>query len=407
MKTNKQPLSIYIHIPFCIKKCLYCDFLSAPANREEQESYVKALICEIENYVKQYPIDQYEVISVFFGGGTPSLLEVEWIKKILEVLRTFFNFDVNVEISLECNPKTATREKMKEFYKAGINRLSIGLQSANDEELKHLGRLHNYEEFLDTFQWARQVGFKNINIDIMSALPGQTIESYTDTVCKVLELKPEHISAYSLIIEEGTPFYDIYGTCVESVQGTVGLPDEDTEREMYYLTKRLLREAGYERYEISNYAKKGFECKHNLTYWTGVDYVGFGIGAASYVQGVRYKDISNRNQYVECLYHSEFHADKTQTEFVDSLELLGVYEDVECLSKREKMEEFMYLGLRLIGGVSEVDFENKFQVCLRDIYGEVIEKMTEKGLMECNDRLRLTEKGLDVANYVMAEFLLS
>lgn len=407
MKTNKQPLSIYIHIPFCIKKCLYCDFLSAPANREEQESYVKALICEIENYVKQYPIDQYEVISVFFGGGTPSLLEVEWIKKILEVLRTFFNFDVNVEISLECNPKTATREKMKEFYKAGINRLSIGLQSANDEELKHLGRLHNYEEFLDTFWWARQVGFENINIDIMSALPGQTIESYTDTVCKVLELKPEHISAYSLIIEEGTPFYDIYGKCEEHVKGYAGLPDEDTEREMYYLTKRLLREAGYERYEISNYAKKGYECKHNLTYWTGVDYVGFGIGAASYVQGIRYKGISNRNQYVECLQNSESHAKESQIKFIDVLESLGVYGEIECLSKQEKMEEFMYLGLRLIDGVREVDFENRFQVCMKDIYGEVIEKMIEKGLMECNDRLHLTEKGLDVANYVMAEFLLS
>lgn len=387
MKTNRQPLSIYIHIPFCIKKCLYCDFLSAPASCEEQKDYVRALVCEIRDFQTVSKIQTYEVISVFFGGGTPSLLEVSWMGDIMDALKETFFFSEDVEISLECNPKTATFEKLQGFFQAGVNRLSIGLQSADEKELQLLGRLHNYEEFLDTFQMARKVGFDNINIDIMSALPGQTIASYEATLKKVLQLKPEHISAYSLIVEEGTPFYEMYGANKPVCQTIAELPDEDTEREMYYLTKRMLYDAGYERYEISNYAKKGFACRHNLTYWTGIDYVGFGIGAASYINGVRYKCISDRRNYL--------YAGMDER-----------YEEIIHLSVQEKMEEFMYLGLRLIGGVSEAEFQKRFQVEIDEIYGDVIAKMTVQGLLERKEQLRLTEKGLDVANYVMAEFLL-
>ena len=258
----KKDLGIYIHIPFCARKCAYCDFLSAPATEEVKVQYVKALKKEIEAFREMG--QAYETVTVFFGGGTPSLLTGEQLVEILKEVNRCCPIRSGAEITVECNPGTLTEEKLKAYKRAGVSRLSMGLQSAQNEELKKLGRIHTWEEFLISYEMAREKGFGNINVDLMSALPGQRRKTWADTLEQVLKLSPEHISAYSLIIEEGTPFYERY-----SPGGPLSeeLPDEDTERQMYYDTKEILERAGYERYEISNYAKPGYLCRHNLAYW--------------------------------------------------------------------------------------------------------------------------------------------
>lgn len=443
MKIKKKPLSIYIHIPFCKKKCLYCDFLSAPACGQERESYVKALLHEISFMAEK--ASEYEVISVFFGGGTPSLLNRSQMDRIMSAIRKGYCLAQDCEITIECNPATADYDKLAFFKACGINRLSIGLQSANDKELKELGRIHNYKQFLATFEAARKAGFTNINIDIMSALPGQTFESYTDTLQKVISLNPEHISAYSLIIEEGTPFYERYGEqghsedtaeCrmlhvpLEAVNEAAqsmncapiypALPNEDIERKMYHRTKAVLQKAGYERYEISNYAKKGYECRHNLTYWTGVDYLGVGIGAASYFEGYRFKNCADIGKYQECfsgksnflLYADKRSADICELDLKTVLHssrriFHGLHEEIQLLTMEEQMEEFMFLGLRLKRGISTYEFEQHFGRSLESVYEKVIDRfIKEKLLLKKDDRIYLSRRGMDVANYVMSEFLL-
>ena len=396
MKTrNKQPLSIYIHIPFCKRKCLYCDFLSTPASAQERESYVEALLREIPLMAEI--CRGYEIISVFFGGGTPSLLSGEQVRRIMSTVKMNYNLCTDAEISMECNPATASFDTLREYKKCGIDRLSIGLQSANDEELKALGRIHDYKQFLQTYEDARRAGFTNINIDLMSALPGQTYESYEETLKTVLALSPEHISAYSLIIEEGTPFYDM----------ELALPDEDTERFMYYRTNRLLQDEGYERYEISNFAKKGYECRHNLTYWTGIDYIGFGIGAASYFQGYRYKNISNIGVYkdkLSAVCREEIGASGCGPFTPDAF---AWHEEIQQLSKEEKMEEFMFLGLRLKKGISESEFYEKFGRHVGEVYPDALKRLIKEGvLVQKENHIYLSDKGTDVANYAMAQFLL-
>ena len=395
MKTDKLPLSLYIHIPFCKKKCLYCDFLSAPACAREREDYVKALLREISSMAGR--CDEYRIISVFLGGGTPSLLSNSQMKRIMAAIRKGYHLCEDAEITTECNPATANYEKLSTFFKCGINRLSIGLQSANDKELKELGRIHNFRQFLDTFTAAREAGYTNINVDIMSALPGQTYESYMDTLASVIALKPEHISAYSLIIEEGTPFFERYGgeysglkdKAMDCARVYPALPDEDTERRMYHATAKYLQGAGYARYEISNYAKKGYECRHNITYWTGIEYLGLGLGASSYFKGCRYKNTSNMELYLQN----------------DTKETI---EEEMVLTTEDKMEEYMFLGLRLKKGVSIRSFENQFGVSMDTVYGREIEKMIKDGLvLQCGDNLRLSKKGTDIANYVMSYFILS
>lgn len=343
---------------------------------------------------------EYQVISVFFGGGTPSLLTAGQIHRIMNTIKLNYNLISDAEISMECNPATATFDTLRAYKESGVNRLSIGLQSANDEELKALGRIHNYKQFLQTYEDARKAGFTNINIDLMAALPGQTLASYEETLQKVIALSPEHISAYSLIIEEGTPFYERYGKNVvnegsqtmECVAMYPELPDEDTERLMYHRTNEILEKVGYHRYEISNYAKEGCECRHNLTYWTGIDYIGFGIGAASYFQGYRYKNTGDIGRYQQVSFMPES----------DSW-----HEEIELLSEKDLMEEFMFLGLRLKKGISEQEFMEKFGKTVEEVYQKVLNRLTEEGVLERkNGRIRLSEKGTDVANYVMAEFLL-
>jgi len=387
MRTDKLPLSLYIHIPFCKKKCLYCDFLSAPACAQERESYVKALLREIS--VMADFCKEYKVISVFFGGGTPSLLSSLQMERIMRAVRKGYHLCKDAEITVECNPATADLQKLVSYRENGINRLSIGLQSADDAELKALGRIHNYGQFLDTFSFAREAGFDNINIDIMSALPGQTCKSYLHTLECVTGLEPEHISAYSLIIEEGTPFFDRYGeNKSDNAPAYPPLPDEDSERNMYYDTARVLKKAGYERYEISNYAKKGYECRHNLTYWTGIEYLGLGLGASSYFEGRRYKNTSDMEQYL----HNPIH---------------NIEDEAHVLTKNDKMEEYMFLGLRLKKGVSIHTFKQQFHIALEEVYGDEIEQLKKDGLLlQRSDRLCLSKKGTDVANYVMSHFIL-
>lgn len=380
-----RPLELYVHIPFCIRKCQYCDFLSGPSSKEERREYVTELCQKIRTYKKL--AGSYHVVSIFIGGGTPSILEAEQITAIFEAIRDTFVVDEGAEITVEMNPGTVTEEKLTAYRQAGINRLSIGLQSAKDEELRILGRIHTYEEFLDTYRLAREKGFGNINVDLMSAIPGQTAEGWVDTLQKVAELRPEHISAYSLIIEEGTPFYETYvkGGAGDESSGKAAkereeadlcagrLPDEEEERQMYRQTKEILKEYSYHRYEISNYALPGYECRHNLGYWNRTEYLGIGTGAASLMDNKRW----------------------------------DYGEEPMVLSMKEQMEEYMFLGLRKTQGVSKTKFADEFGRGMDTVYGEVLEKMYGMRLMEeTDDFVRLTERGIDVSNAVMCEFLL-
>lgn len=395
---NKEELSLYIHIPFCVRKCGYCDFLSAPADEKARDRYVQALLMEIERYRGTETADR-KIKTLYIGGGTPSTLSVKQLECIMQKIKCTFNFCDDIEASMEMNPGTASKEKCRALYQMGINRLSIGLQSTNDMELKTLGRIHSYEDFLNTYTWCREAGFQNINVDLMAALPYQTVESYTTGLRKIIRLAPEHISAYSLILEEGTPFYQKYNS------GCYPLPDEEQERLMYRETEQILAQAGYERYEISNYAKKGYACRHNLVYWQGGDYLGLGLGSSSYMDGVRFHNTTDLNTYVnQCAY----------------------VEDREELSVQAKMEEFMFLGLRVMAGVSGTEFEKRFGKTMEDVYGDVLRKHEEEGLLRIErkedrkeaaaaepakgktniEKVMLTTKGVDVSNYVFADFLL-
>ena len=386
LKMKKRNLELYLHIPFCVKKCNYCDFFSASGTPKEQADYVSAMIQEIQSY--QELSGEYEVQTIFLGGGTPSLLTPEQIEKIFTTIYHIFSVNENAEITMEMNPGTVDIEKLRAMKAAGVNRLSIGLQSAQNEELKMLGRIHTYEEFLETWKLTEQAGFKNRNIDLMSALPGQTMESYKDTLSKVLALEPEHISAYSLILEEGTVFYDWYEKG-KLDRGAWKLPSEEEEYAMGELTIQRLAEAGMHRYEISNYAKPGKECRHNLGYWDRVEYLGIGAGSSSLIKGERFDHIRDRKAYIEKIRNGE-----------------SILIDREILSVESQMEEFMYLGLRKIEGVSRTDFQNYFGKNVDDVYGEILDKLEEEQLLEFSgNRIRLTHRGMDVSNCVLAEFL--
>ena len=401
-----MPISLYIHIPFCQKKCLYCDFLSAPAEIDLQERYFHTLLSEISTAAENYR--DREVITVFIGGGTPSLPAAKWITQIMEVLKKNYTFADHTEISMEMNPGTETLQKLIAYREAGINRLSIGCQSLQDEELRILGRIHNAADFYRCYEDARRAGFDNINIDLMSAVPGQTRISWMDTLHKAVALSPEHISAYSLIVEEGTPFYEKYGDVSRGdlydiaprshdADGQDGmLPDEETERQMYADTLEYMCESGYHRYEISNYARndavdlRRYECRHNRVYWERGDYLGFGLGAASLADNVRWSNCRDIKRY--------------SAEAGDSNR---IREQQEKLSVYAQMEEFMFLGLRLTEGIRTSQYEACFGIPIMEIYGSRIRKLEQEGLLEQkNGHIRLTEKGTDISNYVMAEFLL-
>lgn len=383
----KEKLELYLHIPFCVKKCAYCDFLSAPSSTGMRQKYIDTLLREIHSYREQYA-DRYEVDTIFVGGGTPSILEPEQILRIFDALRETFGISPQAEITIEANPGTVTEEKLAAWRQAGINRVSIGLQSVNDDELKMLGRIHTYEQFEHTYHTVRNAGFANVNIDLISAIPGQTLESWERTLQRVTALEPEHISAYSLIIEEGTPFYEWYGEGAK-MQGKASLPDEETERKMYERTEEILASCGYHRYEISNYAKEGCECRHNLGYWKRTPYLGIGLGASSLIENVR------------------FHHPRALEKYYDSVRgKSSLCEEREELSAQEQMEEFMFLGLRMMEGISVQEFERQFGRPLTAVYGDVMRELKEKGLLLAEgDRVVLTKRGIDISNYVFACFL--
>lgn len=380
-----KELAIYVHLPFCVQKCLYCDFLSGPTHLSLIDEYIEKLTIEMQQHKEL--VRQYKIRSIFLGGGTPSILNVMQIEKVMNALYDIIGNQLleNAEITIESNPGTLTDEKLKKYLELGINRISMGLQSTHNDELKNLGRIHSYEDFLDGFQKARNAGFKNINIDLMSGLPEQTLEKYETTLNRIIALNPEHISAYSLIVEEGTKFYEKYGT----EEGMKKLPDEDTDRLMYQRTKKILSQAGYQRYEISNYAKKGYESRHNISYWIGIDYIGFGLGSSSYFQKKRYHNEENMKYYLQKL---------SQNENVMNLD--------EELTLQDQMEEFMILGLRMIKGISKTEFEARFQKDVLSVYGGPIQKLLQLNLLEENgDYLCLTEQGIDVSNEIFTMFL--
>lgn len=395
-----RDLSIYIHIPFCVRKCLYCDFLSFPVDSlgqgsrgqmvsgsgvraQEMESYVNLLEQEIRENAENYR--EYRVVSVFWGGGTPSILPAEDVSRIMEVVRRNYQVAGDAENTIEMNPGTADARKLRQYITAGMNRISIGMQSTDDRELARIGRIHDYGGFLETYELARNAGFCNINIDIMAALPGQSVSSYAHTLRSVAALEPEHISAYSLILEEGTPLYEN--------RSEYQFPSEEEDREMYMLTKDYLASFGYHRYEISNYAKKGFECRHNKVYWQRGDYLGFGLGASSMVGNARWKNPDGMEQYAA---------------YVDRLSQKqeGFGLDKQILTVPEQMEEYMFLGLRMMCGVDSKEFESTFGCRIGEVYGDVIERLCRQGLLlqekEC---IRLTDRGIDVSNYAMSQFL--
>ena len=370
-------ISLYIHIPFCVKKCLYCDFPSYGGMDEYFEVYVNKLCGEISDAAGE--MKGMNVRSIFIGGGTPSILPPKLMGKIMDAVINRYDVDSKAEITMEANPGTLDLDKLTELKSMYFNRLSIGLQAWQNRLLKSIGRIHTAEEFERNFYDARAVGFDNINLDLMFSLPGQSLLDWRETLQKAVGLNPEHISAYSLIIEEGTPFYDMYQ------KGIIKETEENLDRDMNYLVNAMLKENGYHRYEISNFAKKGFECEHNKVYWRTREYKGFGLGAHSYMDGRRFHNTYDFKEYIE--------------EKVKPL-------DTELLSDEEKEEEFMFMGLRMTEGISKRDFRERFKTDIYNVYGEELKTLIEEKLInEKDDRIFLSERGIDISNQIFEKFI--
>ena len=389
---NKKNIGVYIHIPFCKKKCEYCDFKSYPGKEKLIEKYIKWLKYEIKEVGERNRLD-YEneiddlviVKTIYIGGGTPSMIDSKYISHILNIVKENYILDDNVEITIEINPGTVNKEKLIQYKNSGVNRLSIGLQETHNGLLKILGRIHSYEDFLNTYKLARDIGFNSINVDLMLGLPNQSMFDLEENIERLINLDPEHISVYSLIIEEGTPFYKKIN------ENTLFLPEEKIEREMYWNTKKKLEKAGYIHYEISNFAKKGYESKHNLSCWNQEEYIGFGVAAHSYTNNVRYSNIDSIEEYI-----ANFES-KNETDNV----ILH-----EKQNRESKMKEFMMLGLRKLEGVYIQDFKNKFRENPIFTYRKELEKLVNQGLIEIDgDTIKLTKEGLDFANLVWEEFV--
>ena len=466
---NKKPLALYLHIPFCKRKCAYCDFLSFPATKEAQERYCSFLCREIEQAAVCYA-DEYRISTIFIGGGTPSFISPELIQKIMNKEKSLFSVDADAEISMEMNPGTlgmredadgcirvtkvqtdgdaeqtgsgaeqtdgdaeqignsaeqaSNAAKALAVYKrSGINRISIGLQSADDIALKKIGRIHTYEDFLRTYDEVRRAGFDNVNIDLMAALPDQSYDEYMDSLAKVVALSPEHLSCYSLILEEGTPLFEN--------QDKYKFPDEDTERRMYHDTVKVLGDAGYEHYEISNFAKPGRECRHNIAYWKRGDYLGLGLGASSCMNETRFKEPAEMEMYEKMVSDNTVISKHNVCDVVMPYETMvpndiegswGItdradkhggkfarrpyIEEYQVLSEKDRMEETFFVGLRLMEGVDTEKFAVTFGKTVEEVYGALPDKLIDEGLLIRNDRyLALTSYGIDISNYVMAQFL--
>ena len=375
---KKAELGIYIHIPFCVKKCYYCDFVSFTNQNANIKKYIQAILKELE----QYDLNKYNITTIYIGGGTPSAISSAYIVNILEKIKEKLENNntewKDIEITIEVNPGTVTKEKLQDYKSVGVNRLSIGLQTTNDNLLKIIGRIHTYEEFLETYKLAEEVGFKNINVDLMIGLPSQTIQDLKDSLNKVIKLEPKHISTYSLILEENT----VLEKLVES--GKLILPDEDMERQMYWYVKNTLELNGYNHYEISNFAKEGFESKHNLNCWEQKQYIGLGLAASSYINNERYSNVGDMKKYLN-----------------GSGKIIEERQSIEDTEK-----EYMLLGLRKINGVNISKFKEKFACNPLFLFREELNKLVMDKLIAVDtNNIKLTNKGLDFANLVWEEFV--
>ena len=378
-------LGIYIHIPFCKQKCYYCDFVSYSNKCSEVKEYIESLKKEIE----EFDFSNYKVSSIYIGGGTPSYIDSIYIVEILSELKEKLKCNLiefkDIEITIEVNPGTVDTKKLNDYKKLGINRLSIGLQSTKNDILKKIGRIHTYQEFLEIYKLARETGFKNINIDLMIGIPGQKIGDLKNTLQDIIKLEPEHISVYSLIIEENTPIEKMLEN------GEIKLPDEDLERNMYWYVKNTLELNGYNHYEISNFAKLGKESRHNLNCWNQEEYIGFGVAAHSYLNGIRFSNTINVEEYIQ-------HIENNRKEENIQIE--------ESQSLEDKKNEFMMLGFRKIQGVDIARFKEKFIDNPIFLYRENLNKLVEEGLIEVDlNHIKLTNKGIDLANLVFEEFV--
>ncbi|NFO10507.1 oxygen-independent coproporphyrinogen III oxidase [Clostridium botulinum] len=373
-----KEISLYIHIPFCKQKCLYCDFPSYSGKEKFISGYIDALNKEIKDKASSYKIK-----SIFIGGGTPSYLDEIELEKLLKCINTL-TLGENLEFTIECNPGSLSEDKLKIMKKYNVNRISMGLQSTKPSLLKEIGRIHTFEEFENNYLLARKVGFKNINIDLMFGLPNQSVEDWRKTLEKIIEFNPEHISAYSLIIEEGTCFCNLYN------QDKLNLPSEEKERDMYLLTKKILKENGYSQYEISNFSKDKKECYHNIVYWQLNEYLGLGVSSSSYIEGKRIKNIDDIELYIKNINSNE----SVENE---------IYEN----NINDDMEEFMFMGLRMIRGIEERDFKERFKKDIDEVYGDVIYKNIKQELLIRNGgRIYLTSRGIEVSNSVMSDFII-
>ncbi len=381
MRAPRKSLGLYIHVPFCMRKCNYCDFLSFGGLEEElQNEYFQALAKEIRIKAKDYS-NKYYVDSIFIGGGTPSLVNEQRIADMMTIINESFSIDGNAEISIESNPKTLTKSKLKTYLSCGVNRLSIGAQSFDDELLAYMGRVHTKEDFIKNYDLARECGFQNINIDLMFAIPGQTKEIWTDTIERALSLSPEHISFYSLQLEEGTPFYSMFR------EGSLKQTDDVLDREMYHGAVRMLKDRGYLHYEISNAAREGYQCRHNLKYWSMEDYLGLGLGAHSYMNGIRSSNTVELNRY-------------KQSQFIE-----WRHEN----TKNDDITEYIITGMRKRNGIDLEDFERRFQKPIEDYFPEnwfKLENYIAEGYLKKSEKnMHFTEKGIDISNTILTEFV--
>ena len=375
-------LGIYIHIPFCKQKCYYCDFISFENKQNEIGQYCKALIKEIQHESKNI---KESVSTIYVGGGTPSFIDANYIKQIIEVVKSNYDIQKNAEITVEVNPGTVNEEKLKKYKEAGVNRLSMGLQSTKNQLLKQIGRIHTFEEFLFSYNLARKIGFQNINVDLMLGLPNQTLEDLEDSLKQIIKIASEHISLYSLIVEKNTQIEKMINN------GEIILPEEELERNMYWKTKEILEKNNYKHYEISNYAKEGYESKHNSNCWKQKEYLGFGVAAHSYYQNKRYCNINSIEEYCKNIEDNNIRNNRITC---------------EIQTNEEKRKEYMLLGLRMIDGINIQEFKNKFIDNPIYVFHKELEKLVKENLIEIDlNQIKLTNKGLDLANLVWEEFV--
>lgn len=389
---EEKEIGLYIHIPFCKQKCYYCDFTSYANKEELVERYIKCLKKEILQYANENKImsehgleERYVIKTIYIGGGTPSAIDEVYIINVLDTIKDNFKMRDNVEITIEVNPGTVNKDKLESYRECGINRLSIGLQAVQDDILKCIGRIHTYKDFENTYEYAREVGFDNINVDLMINLPNQTLDDVKESVKTILSLKPEHISVYSLILEPNTKMYELINS------KTLTIASDETERQMYWYVKDTLERHKYNQYEISNFTKSGFESKHNMDCWNQKEYIGVGASASSFMENKRYSNISELEKYIENIEKGTPNKNLVLEEFLD---------------EESKMDEFMMLGLRKIDGVDIKEFERIFQINPIMKYCKKLDKLNREGLIEIDENnIKLSNKGIDLANLVWEEFV--